>query len=76
MGKLGGAGAGIRNGCTFEGGVDAALQVGTGEMRFVSANGFCDLRADAHNGIERGHRLLKDHGDIAAADGAPIVFGA
>jgi len=26
------------------------------------------LRADAHDGIERGHRLLKNHGDVAAAD--------
>jgi hypothetical protein len=25
------------------------------------------LVADRHHGIERGHRLLKDHGDLAAA---------
>ena len=28
---------------------------------------FSYLAADAHHGVERGHRLLKDHGDGAAA---------
>ena len=29
-----------------------------------------DLQADRQRRIERGHRLLEDHGDLVAADGA------
>ena len=38
--------------------------------RRVCGVGFGDLAADGHDGIERGHRLLKDHGDLAATDPA------
>ena len=43
------------------------LNVFAREARVVRANRFGDLRAHAHHGIERGHRLLKNHGDVAAA---------
>ena len=34
-----------------------------------------DLRADLHDRVERGHGLLKDHGDIVAADAAELWVG-
>lgn len=37
-------------------------------------DGFGDLAADAHDRVERGHGLLEDHGDGAAAVGAHLVF--
>ena len=74
MRKLPGADVGFGNGGAFECGVDASLQMSIAEVGFVGANGFFDLRANTHDGIERSHGLLKDHGDFAAADGAPIVF--
>src|SRR5208283_4468042 len=40
--------------------------------RLVRPNGFCNLRADAQDGIQRGHGLLKDHGDFAAAHFTPF----
>ncbi len=76
MRKLPSADIGFGNGGSFEGGVDASLQISAGKVRFVGANGFFDLRANTHDRIERGHRLLKDHSDFSAADVAPIVFGA
>jgi len=74
MRKLPVTDVGFGNGGAFEGSVDASLQMSAAEVGFVSANGFFDLRANTHDGIERGHRLLKDHGNFAAADGAPVVF--
>lgn len=74
MRQLPGADIGLGNGGSFEGSVNATLQVRTRDMRFVGANSFLNLRANAHDGIQRGHRLLKNHGDLAAADGAPVVF--
>ena len=35
---------------------------------------FDELVADQHRGIERGHRLLIDHGDLRAADLAQFLF--
>ena len=74
MGELPGANIKLGNGGSFEGNVNATLQVRTGDVRFVGANGLRNLRANTHDGIQRGHGLLKDHGDFAAADGAPVVF--
>ena len=74
MRKLAGAHLGLGDSGAFEGGVHASLQVRAGKVRFVGANGFFNLRANTHDGIERGHGLLKDHGDFAAADGAPVLF--
>ena len=34
-----------------------------------------DLQADPEHRIERGHRLLEDHGDLAAADAAHLLVG-
>ena len=39
------------------------------EMRFEH---FTDLESDRKTGIERGHRLLKDHRYVAADDRAPL----
>ena len=33
-----------------------------------------DLLADAHDGVERGHRVLEDHGDFEAPDGALLLL--
>jgi len=33
----------------------------------VGADGLGDLRADRHHRVQGGHRLLEDHGDLAAA---------
>ncbi len=40
------------------------------ESRVMGADGFGDLGADLHDGVEGGHGLLEDHGDLAAADAA------
>jgi hypothetical protein len=39
----------------------------------VGEDGFGDLIPDAHNWIERGHRLLKNHGKARAADVAHVL---
>ena len=49
-------------------GPDNALLPGQAHWR-MRLGGFGDLVADAHHGIEGGHRLLKDHGHAAAAQG-------
>src|SRR5690606_14642762 len=36
----------------------------------VAHQGFANLLADGQHGIERGHRLLEDHADLIAANGA------
>ncbi len=41
----------------------------------MRANRFGNLRAHAHDGIERRHRLLKNHGDVASAHGDPFALG-
>ena len=41
----------------------------------VSANGFVNLGADAHDGIQRSHRLLKNHRDLLPANRAPFRLG-
>ena len=43
--------------------------------RMMRANRFGNLRAHAHHGIERGHRLLKNHGDVAPAHADSFAFG-
>ena len=37
-------------------------------MAHVDLVAFADLRADGERRIERGHRLLKDHGNVPAAN--------
>jgi len=41
----------------------------------VGAHRLGYLLAHAHDGVERGHGLLEDHGDVAAADGADLSGG-
>jgi len=40
----------------------------------VHLDDFVGLPADRHKGIERYHRLLEDHGDAPAADGANVIW--
>ncbi len=37
--------------------------------------GFGDLPADRQHRVQRSHRLLKDHADVAAAHPAHLLFG-
>lgn len=37
-------------------------------------DGLGDLAADGHNGVERSHRLLKDHGEVATPMPAHSLF--
>jgi hypothetical protein len=41
----------------------------------VGVDGFGQVLDDALNRVERGHRVLEDHPDLAAAHGAHFVFG-
>ena len=40
----------------------------------MDLRGLGQLAADGEDGVERGHRLLEDHGDLAPADLAHLVF--
>ena len=40
----------------------------------VQFHHFGDLFDDGNHGIQRGHGILKDHGDLAAANGAHLAF--
>jgi hypothetical protein len=44
-------------------------------MWLCARHGFGDLISDAHDGIERRHRLLENHGDARAAKLAHGVIG-
>ena len=41
----------------------------------VRPNRFGDLHANSHHRIQRGHRFLKDHRDVVAANAAHLRFG-
>jgi hypothetical protein len=69
---LTGAARRIGNGGEFERAHDARAYFGFAEARLVHADRFSDLRADAHDRIERGHGLLKDHGDFASSQSADL----
>jgi len=73
MRKLAGAESGFGYGGAFESGKGASTDGVAIEMRLVGADGFFDLRADTEDGVERGHRLLEDHGECAAAERAKGV---
>jgi len=75
MGKLLGADFGLRQRGVFDRGEQTTVERFLGGGRLVRQDGFLDLRADAHHGIQRGHGLLKDHGDFASTNGAPFGFG-
>ena len=65
----------LRHGGAFQRRDDATTYFLARETGSVRANRFRNLRANAHDGIERGHRLLKNHGDVAAALADPFAFG-
>ena len=54
-----------------------ALRVGVGlvHMGVVDAQRLHQLVADGEQRVKRGHGLLKDHGDVVAADGAELFEG-
>ena len=72
---VGEAALGFGEGDLVEGGEGAGFDVVTGKFGVVGADGFSDLGADLHDGIEGGHGLLEDHGDITAAEAAQGGFG-
>lgn len=45
-----------------------------GDGFVVDAQGFCELGADFHEGIQRGHGLLEDEADASAAQAAEGFF--
>ncbi len=51
----------------FEGLLAGLAAGGRGAVRLI---GLGDLATDAHHRIQRGHRFLKDHRDLAATDAA------
>jgi len=53
---------------------DAGAEFGAGDVGMVGTDGFGDLVADAHDGVEGGHGFLEDHGDAAATVGAHFLF--
>jgi hypothetical protein len=57
-----------------EGFEDAGAEFAAPGAWSVGEERFGDLAADGHDGVERGHGLLKDHGDGAAAMAAHGVF--
>jgi hypothetical protein len=71
---LAGAIFGLRDGGLFQCSQHATMQEMFFDLRFVRQDGFFDLRTDAQDRIKRSHRLLKNHGDFAAAHGAPRGF--
>ena len=44
-------------------------------QRLVSIEHLADLLADLHHRVQRGHRLLEDHADALAPNGAQLVLG-
>src|SRR5215469_2206036 len=80
MGVVAEAALGVGEGDFVEGFEDSVADLFAGEggavsSVFVSDDGFGDLLAYGHDGVEGGHGLLEDHGDIAAAVAAHGFFG-
>ena len=75
VGVVAEAALGVGEGDFFEGGDGAEAEFAAREGRLVGLEAFGELAADGHDGVEGGHGLLKDHGDFAAAEGAPEVRG-
>ena len=67
MGILARAALGFGDSGAFKGLERAAADFTLVQIGRMGTDGFFDLRADADDGIERGHGLLKNHGDFAAA---------
>ena len=66
---------GIRNAHHFQQLDGAGLALGIGHVRLVQHQHLGDLLADGHGGVQRGQRILKDHGDLRAADLEHLLFG-
>ena len=66
MGIVSSATGGVWNG-NIGHGVDGALPGFAARERLMGEDGFCDLISDAHDRVERGHGLLKDHREARAA---------
>ena len=58
----------------FHGIEGPAANLGSCEARLVYADRFFDLCADADDGVERCHRLLKNHRNLAAAQRTHFLF--
>ena len=69
-----GAAGGVGNGDVVHG-VDGAVRSLLSWKCIVGEDGFGDLVADAHDRVERGHGLLKNHGDARAAELAHVIVG-
>ncbi len=59
----------------FGEGVDGPGEGGLSGDVFVKGERFGDLVAHLHEGIERGHRVLEDHGDAFSTDFAELSLG-
>ncbi len=55
--------------------LDRSLERGAPIDLLMKADRLRDLVADAMHRVERGHRLLKDHRDLVAADVADLLLG-
>uniref|UniRef100_E6QKD8 Uncharacterized protein n=1 Tax=mine drainage metagenome TaxID=410659 RepID=E6QKD8_9ZZZZ len=75
MGIIVHAAGGVGNGYGFEGLNRLVSKRNAAYLWSVSADGLDDLAADLHDRIERGHRLLEYHGDLAAAHGTHFFVG-
>ena len=51
-------------------GLDGAAEGGLALESFMEFEGLGELGGDAHGGIERGHGVLENHGDLLASDAA------
>ncbi|GGA73012.1 hypothetical protein GCM10011507_25800 [Edaphobacter acidisoli] len=58
----------------MHGGDDPVFDGFAGQLGVVGLDGFGDLAADGHDRVERGHWLLKDHGETATAMAAHGFF--
>ncbi len=75
VGKLVDAFLGIGDLHLGQGGDGAFARLGLAHLRAVQAQGLDDLVADGEHRVQRGHGLLEDHGDAAAANGTPPFLG-
>jgi len=75
VGILAGAKRGVGDGSAPERVKNAASEIGPGDARLVDTDRFFDLESDVQDGIESGHRLLKNHGDATAAKRAQFAGG-
>jgi hypothetical protein len=74
MGKLFRAGFRLRHRRAAQGCNGPLLRGDFRQLGLVGADGFRDLRADGQNRVQRGHGLLKNHGDLPAAHALPIAL--